>query len=109
MKKGGTLLLRDTNRSVTTDPNEFVQENVGDFVFQFRAGEFFQNNPFILTALVDYVINQSQPHESSFLIDAYCGSGLFGISAAPHFKKVTGLKLAERDFLVLKQTPSSID
>ena len=99
LKKGGTLLLRDTNGSVTTDPNEFVQENVGDFVFQFRAGEFFQNNPFILTALVDYVINQSQPQESSFLIDAYCGSGLFGISAAPHFKKVTGIEISREGFL----------
>lgn len=99
LKKGGTLLLRDTNGSVTTDPNEFVQENVGDFVFQFRAGEFFQNNPFILTALVNYVINQSQPQESSFLIDAYCGSGLFGISAAPHFKKVTGIEISREGFL----------
>lgn len=99
LKKGGTLLLRDTNQSISTDPNEFVQERVGNLTFQFRAGEFFQNNPFILPELVNYVIQQSQPQESSFLIDAYCGSGLFGISAASYFKKVIGIEISREGFL----------
>ena len=99
LKKGGTLLLRDTNGMISTDSNEFVQEHVGDLIFQFRAGEFFQNNPFILSDLVDYVIQQSQPQESSFLIDAYCGSGLFGISAASHFKKIIGIEISREGFL----------
>ena len=99
LKKGGTLLLRDTNQSISTDPNEFVQERVGNLTFQFRAGEFFQNNPFILPDLVNYVIQQSQPQESSFLIDAYCGSGLFGISAASYFKKVIGIEISREGFL----------
>jgi 23S rRNA (uracil1939-C5)-methyltransferase/tRNA (uracil-5-)-methyltransferase len=99
LKKGGTLLFRDTNKSISTDPNEFVQERVGNLTFQFRAGEFFQNNPFILTDLVNYVIQQSQPQESSFLIDAYCGSGLFGISAASYFKKVIGIEISREGFL----------
>jgi 23S rRNA (uracil1939-C5)-methyltransferase/tRNA (uracil-5-)-methyltransferase len=99
LKKGGTLLFRDTNQSISTDHNEFVQERVGNLTFQFRAGEFFQNNPFILTDLVNYVIQQSQPQESSFLIDAYCGSGLFGISAASYFKKVIGIEISREGFL----------
>lgn len=99
LKKGGTLLLRDTNGIISSDPNEFVQEHVGKFVFQFRAGEFFQNNPSILPILVEYVIRQSCPKESSFLIDAYCGSGLFGISAASHFKKVIGIEISREGFL----------
>lgn len=99
LKKGGTLLFRDTNQRLSTDPNEFVQERVGNLTFQFRAGEFFQNNPFILPDLVNYVIQQSQPQESSFLIDAYCGSGLFGISAASYFKKVIGIEISREGFL----------
>jgi 23S rRNA (uracil1939-C5)-methyltransferase/tRNA (uracil-5-)-methyltransferase len=99
LKKGGTLLLRDTNQSISTDSNEFVQERVGNLTFQFRAGEFFQNNPFILPELVNYVIQQSQPQKSSFLIDAYCGSGLFGISAASYFKKVIGIEISREGFL----------
>ena len=54
--KGGTLLLRDTLEGVVTNPKEVVTEKVGDLIFQFKAGEFFQNNPFILHALVDYVV-----------------------------------------------------
>ena len=98
LKKGGTLLLRDTNGHITTDPNELVQERVGDLTFQFRAGDFFQNNPSILPELVNYVIKQSQPQKTSFLIDAYCGSGIFGISASPHFKKVIGIEISREGF-----------
>ena len=99
LKKGGTLLFRDTNGEIFTDPNDFVQERVGKLTFQFRAGEFFQNNPFVLTKLVDYVIRQAQPEKSPFLIDAYCGSGLFAISAASHFKKVLGIEISREGFL----------
>jgi 23S rRNA (uracil1939-C5)-methyltransferase/tRNA (uracil-5-)-methyltransferase len=99
LKKGGTLLLRDTLIGVVQDPNEFVQERVGELTFQFRAGEFFQNNPFILPRLVDYVIKQSLPEKSSCLIDAYCGSGLFGLSAAAHFEKVIGIEISQEGFL----------
>lgn len=99
LKKGGTLLLRDTNGNISTDSNEFVQERVGNLTFQFRAGEFFQNNPFILQKLVDYVIRQSCLGGAAFLIDAYCGSGLFGISAASHFKKVIGIEISREGFL----------
>lgn len=99
LKKGGTLLLRDTLIGVVQDPNEFVQERVGELTFQFRAGEFFQNNPFILPRLVDYVIKQSFPQKSFYLIDAYCGSGLFGLSAASHFQKVIGIEISQEGFL----------
>lgn len=98
LKKGGTLLLRDTMSGVTQDPNEFVQERVGTLTFQFRAGEFFQNNPFILPKLVDYVIRQTRPEESAYLIDAYCGSGLFGLSAASKFQKVIGIEISQEGF-----------
>ena len=98
LKKGGTLLLRDTMSGVTQDPNEFVQERVGSLTFQFRAGEFFQNNPFILPKLVDYVIRQTRPEESTYLIDAYCGSGLFGLSAASKFQKVIGIEISQEGF-----------
>ena len=47
-KKGGTILLRDTPEGVVTDPKKTACERIGGLLFQFRAGEFFQNNPFIL-------------------------------------------------------------
>lgn len=97
-KKGGTLLLRDTLEGVVTDPKKVVSEKVGELIFQFKAGEFFQNNPSILPTLVDYVVEQAKIGTSSLLIDAYCGGGLFSLSAAKHFKKVIGIEISREGF-----------
>ena len=37
--------------------------------------------------------------ESKYLIDAYCGSGLFGLSGASYFQKVTGVEISQKAFL----------
>jgi tRNA/tmRNA/rRNA uracil-C5-methylase (TrmA/RlmC/RlmD family) len=97
-KKGGTLLLRHTLEGVVTDPKKVVSEKVGELIFQFKAGEFFQNNPFILPSLVDYVVEQAKTGTSSLLVDAYCGGGLFSLSAAKHFKKVVGIEISREGF-----------
>ncbi|MBU92687.1 MAG: SAM-dependent methyltransferase [Rhodobiaceae bacterium] len=100
LKKGGTLLFRDTEEGVVQEPSALVEERVGNLIFQFRAGEFFQNNPFILPKLVDHVIHEAQGDiESKYLIDAYCGSGLFGLSGASYFQKVTGVEISQKSFL----------
>ena len=81
-----------------TDPKKVVSEKVGELIFQFKAGEFFQNNPFILPSLVDYVVEQAKTGTSSLLVDAYCGGGLFSLSAAKHFKKVVGIEISREGF-----------
>lgn len=40
--KGATLLLRDADGMVETDPKSYVNATVGDLVFRFQAGNFFQ-------------------------------------------------------------------
>ena len=97
-KKGGTLLLRDVQEGIATDPKEVVSERVNGMVFQFKAGEFFQNNPFILPDLVDHVIEQANPGNSISLIDAYCGGGLFSLSASRRFQKVVGIEISREGF-----------
>ena len=97
-KKGGTLLLRDTMEGVVVDPKKVVCEKVGELVFQFKAGEFFQNNPFILPNLVKYVIDQAKLDQEGILVDAYCGGGLFSLSAAKYFKKVIGIEISQDGF-----------
>ncbi|MGF1484797.1 MAG: class I SAM-dependent RNA methyltransferase [Opitutales bacterium] len=94
LKRGGTLLLRHTLEGVVTDPKATVSERVGEVVFQFTAGEFFQNNPFILPELVDYVIGQARALEADFLVDAYCGVGVFALSAARHFDACAGVEVS---------------
>ncbi len=61
----------------------------------FLARDFFQNNPFILPAFTDYVRKQAAGTSARFLVDAYCGSGLFALSCAPSFEKVSGVEISE--------------
>ncbi len=46
--RGATLLLRQCEEGVVTDPKAIVSQVVGNVRYRFKAGEFFQNNPFIL-------------------------------------------------------------
>ena len=62
---------------------------------RFLARDFFQNNPFILPAFTGYVREQAAASGARFLVDAYCGSGLFALTAARRFERVAGVELSE--------------
>jgi len=93
--RGATLLLRDASGGVTTDYDAVVTETIGDLKLHFLARDFFQNNPFILPAFTDYVRTQAAATGARFLVDAYCGSGLFALAAAPAFERVVGVEISE--------------
>ncbi|KAF9202791.1 tRNA(m5U54)methyltransferase [Haplosporangium sp. Z 27] len=104
-----------TKKICVTDHKETITEWVGKFRFDYPAGSFFQNNNAILPSLIGYV--QQQLHlplssssststssvsgdsttlnnEIKYLVDAYCGSGLFGITCHEGFKKVLGVEIS---------------
>ncbi len=93
-KKGVTVLLRAAKGKVLTDHNEIAIEEVDGIRFEFQAGDFFQNNPFILPAFVRHVASEATASGASFLIDAYCGSGLFALTSAKHFQEVVGIEIS---------------
>ncbi|MBR1978505.1 MAG: class I SAM-dependent RNA methyltransferase [Akkermansia sp.] len=94
-KRGATLLMRVSEGSVITNNNAVCTEKVGDLTFNFLAGDFFQNNPYILPAFTDYVARQACAGGAKYLVDAYCGSGLFALTLASHFEKVLGVEVSE--------------
>lgn len=94
-KRGSTILMRATAGRVETDFRATATERVGDLTFQFLAGDFFQNNPFILPAFTGYVAKQAAAGGAKYLVDAYCGSGLFALTLAKHFEKVAGVEVSE--------------
>ena len=94
-KRGSTVLLRATGDGVETDFKATATERVGELTFQFLAGDFFQNNPFILPAFTGYVANQAAAGGARFLVDAYCGSGLFALTLAKDFDQVAGVEVSE--------------
>lgn len=94
-RRGATLLMRVSEGSVITNNNAVCTEHVGELTFNFLAGDFFQNNPYILPAFTGYVAKQACAEGAKYLVDAYCGSGLFALTLAPHFRKVLGVEVSE--------------
>lgn len=94
-KRGATLLLRATEGRVETNPNAVATEHVGELSFDFLAGDFFQNNPFILPDFTGHVAREASAGNTRFLVDAYCGSGLFALTLARHFEQVAGVEVSE--------------
>jgi 23S rRNA (uracil1939-C5)-methyltransferase/tRNA (uracil-5-)-methyltransferase len=93
-RKGATLLLRAAQNGVLTDNKDLAVEVVNDVRFEFQAGDFFQNNPFILPAFVRHVAAEASHSRATHLIDAYCGSGLFALSCARQFQEVIGIEVS---------------
>lgn len=86
-------------KTCVTDPRQIVTEYVNGYTFEFSAGEFFQNNNSILPAVTNYVKNNlqipnSKPDEPNYLVDAYCGSGLFSITCSTGVSKVIGVEVS---------------
>ena len=124
-KRDSTLLLRDAAEGVTTDYAAVITEVIpaasgGEAGFpgsaaeagalvatpattspshplrlRFLARDFFQNNPYILPAFTGYVRDQAVASGARYLVDAYCGSGLFTLAAAPRFARVAGVEISE--------------
>lgn len=115
-KRGATILLRESlpldvpiedqvesgphegeKHICITDHHAVVRERVADKMFTFSANSFFQNNNGILRSLVE-AIREILPsdEEDSYLVDTYCGSGLFAITLASKFKEVAGVEISCR-------------
>lgn len=107
--RGATLLLRDASGVVTTDYDAVVIETVGDLKLHFLARDFFQNNPFILPAFTSYVRAQAAASGARFLVDAYCGSGLFALACAPAFERVAGVEISESSVRFARENAAAND
>ncbi|KAI0078551.1 S-adenosyl-L-methionine-dependent methyltransferase [Panus rudis PR-1116 ss-1] len=90
-----------------TDHKATVRERVGDKLFEYTAGSFFQNNNSVLVPLTSYVrdaifANDPMPRPTH-LVDAYCGSGLFAITLSPHFETIAGIELSTESIKFAKR------
>jgi tRNA/tmRNA/rRNA uracil-C5-methylase (TrmA/RlmC/RlmD family) len=108
-KKGATVILRasDGDQPVLTEHKDVCQQRVGEMTFSFNAGDFFQNNPFILEAFTSYVREEASAGTARYLVDTYCGSGLFGLTAASAFDRVMGIEISESSIVWARQNAES--
>lgn len=99
----------DEERICVTDNNATITEYVGKFKFLSLANAFFQNNNSILDEFTSFVRNNlhnpvsvvAEPSNSptivptpKYLVDAYCGSGLFSITCGSTFDRVIGVDVS---------------
>ncbi|GMG56509.1 unnamed protein product [Ambrosiozyma monospora] len=94
-------------KTCVTDNNATVSENVNGIRFDFVANEFFQNNNSILPSVIKYVsdnlsIDLSDPENENYLVDAYCGSGLFSLSIAKDVTKSLGVEISAKSIQFAK-------
>jgi tRNA (uracil-5-)-methyltransferase len=87
------------SKSCITDSNATSKEYIDDFIFTNPAGSFFQNNNSILSPFTQYIRDQILPKSEestkiSYLVDAYCGSGLFTITLSSLFKRSIGIDIS---------------
>ncbi|MDR1255027.1 MAG: class I SAM-dependent RNA methyltransferase [Puniceicoccales bacterium] len=94
--KSGTLLLRDCSQGVLTNPRAVACAQVCAYDFLFPAGSFFQNNPYILESISQYLQQlRLQFGQIHYLVDAYCGVGVFGIILAKSMRQFVGIEVDE--------------
>ena len=109
---GATLLLREAAGAVTMRHDERIVEEVPlgpseTLRLGFLAGDFFQNNPFILPAFARYVRDQARGSGARFLVDAYCGSGLFALACARAFERAVGVEVSESAVAFARQNAAA--
>ncbi|KAK0526729.1 tRNA(m5U54)methyltransferase [Tilletia horrida] len=108
---GSEVELADGSTCITvTNHKKVVLERVNETKFESPAGTFFQNNRSILPDLIGYVRDEVNQHwvsrselsvdeggkkkKERFLVDAYCGSGLFSLCLADAFDQVSGVEIS---------------
>lgn len=99
-RKGATLLLRQGNLGddhIETNHREYLTTTIKGLDFTYLAGNFFQNNYYVVPLMVEHVVEQAiRGGEMTHLADCYCGSGLFAISAADSFSTVVGIEINDK-------------
>ena len=101
---GATLLLRegingpwnldnyDDKTYIITDPKASLTVTINHITFTFNANSFFQNNSLILPSFVNFIKSQIN---TKYLVDCYCGVGLFALACADVVDKVIGVEVAK--------------
>lgn len=90
-------------KSCITDQRAESTEYVDSYIFKNTAGAFFQNNNSILPIFTAYIRDRiiSSPTTATekspikYLIDAYCGSGLFTITLSTLFVSSLGIDVSD--------------
>ncbi|CAO1614330.1 unnamed protein product [Sympodiomycopsis kandeliae] len=110
-RDGGPISATEGTSEVVTSYRATVREKVESVRFETPSGSFFQNNRSILPSLIEYVrqailearSGASQESQDHYLVDTYCGSGLFALLLAPLFTQVAGVEISTESIAYAKR------
>ena len=71
----------------------FIQETIGDLIFEISANSFFQTNTFQGKQLYEEVVKATRLTGSEIVFDLYCGTGTIGLYLANQVKEVYGFEV----------------
>lgn len=76
--------------------NGYIQDKLGNFVFNISPLSFYQINPIQTEKLYNLVIEKANLKKEDIVLDLYCGIGTIGTFASPYVKKVYGIEIVEQ-------------
>lgn len=103
-------------KTCITDQKAISTEYIDSYEFKNTAGAFFQNNNSILPIFTTYIRDNIMPRARieneegrpiEYLIDAYCGSGLFTITLSSLFKSSMGIDIAGASIFSAKENAAA--
>ena len=107
-KRGGYSSFTEVLEGVVTDSKLLVSERVGELIFHFRAGEFFQNNPLSSPSwLIMWSLRQTVIKILCLLMPTVVEG--FLANAALSSTVWWGSKLAEKGLMVPEPMPRSTE
>ncbi|OQY28318.1 MAG: hypothetical protein B6I38_09300 [Anaerolineaceae bacterium 4572_5.1] len=97
-----SALYKGPENEVLLAGDEFTILEAGGFPFVVSAGAFFQTNIAQAENMVAHLLETLPLTETTTLVDAYCGVGLFSVFLAPEVEKLIGIEanpIAAEDFM----------
>ena len=73
--------------------NGYIQDKLGDFIFNISPLSFYQINPIQTEKLYGLAIEKANLQKEDIVLDLYCGIGTIGTFASPYVKKVYGIEI----------------
>ena len=84
------------NENVILYGNGYIQDKLGNFIFNISPLSFYQINPIQTEKLYSLAINKANLIKEDTVLDLYCGIGTIGTFASPYVKQVYGIEIVEQ-------------
>ncbi len=98
--KGNVMI---SNKSKTLYGEDILEDELCGLNYQYNHQSFFQVNPVQTQNLYKKALDYADLKADDYIVDAYCGVGTIGLSAAKKVKEVTGFDVIKSNIKQAKE------